>query len=616
VRNQVHNLSAYRHVKGVFVMIALKARNRYSKTISTCGMIVALGSIFISDTFAASSKKMGGSPVLNLQQGNTSTTQFVTIPVDKAAVIKLPDNVRDVIVANPDIIDAVVRTSRQVYLFAKKAGQTNAFFFTEDNRQILNLEINVGWDNKELERIYLQQMPSSQLKVTSLGDNIILSGSVRSASHVKLAKDIATRMTGSPDKVVNNISISGQEQVTIKVKVAEMQRTILKQLGIDWNTAFQIGQFAGGLKFINGFGANGTPLTGLSAGSHNNGQVIGAGMNIPGIGSLPNFASTGVLETLIATLTNDNSTLLSEIKDSKTQIKTLQSSGAAGSAEIIQSLQNDIAINNQKILSNNQALIDLQNKSATATKTGNQYSSTDRSIGYTGKNASIDGALKALERHNLIKTLAEPTLTALSGESAKFLAGGEIPYIVNGTLGQASVDFKPYGVGLAFTPMVLSDNRISLKVSTEVSDLSSENVVAANSSYPGIAVRRAETTVEMPSGGSIVMAGLIQENTRRALDSTPGVKEIPVLGPLFKSNDFKTQESELIILATPYLVEPAHLDKFKLPTDGFVNPSDADLYLAGNMAAVYGKNGSKSSNDKASDNQQNSQSQLNGQVVE
>ena len=525
--------------------------------------------------------------IISYIQGNSSKTRRVNIPRNKAAIIKLPVATRDVVVADPAMIDVVVRNPKEVYMFAKKTGMTNAFFFDSSGNQIVNLELNVGLDVKELERVFEEQMPGSNIKVTNMADTIILSGNVKNASYAKIARDIAQRLVDSPEKIINNIGVTGQEQVMIKVKVAEIQREILKQLGIDWNTAFQIGKVSGGLGLINGFGSNGTPATGLIGSSLGTGNILSKS-----VGGLPAFATSQAATSYIAGLQNDMSYYRSLIENANRQLATLQADPEVSSstlATLKNRIANETTIWQGEYDRRSSELLNINNSLTNATSVEDGAPAlTQKTMGYRGENFSLDSLLRALERHSLIKTLAEPNLTALSGESAKFLAGGELPFLVSQTFGQASVDFKPYGIGLAFTPVVLNEGRISLKISTEVSEISG-TVTAGNSSYPGLAVRRAETTVEMPSGGSLAMAGLIREDTRRSIDSTPGLKEVPVLGALFKSNDFKSSESELVILVTPYLVEPSSEKNFKLPTDGYVNPSDLDMYVKGKLAGVYGK---------------------------
>jgi pilus assembly protein CpaC len=218
-------------------------------------------------------------------------------------------------------------------------------------------------------------------------------------------------------------------------------------------------------------------------------------------------------------------------------------------------------------------------------------------------NDRIDATIEAFERVGLLRVLAEPNLTAISGEAAKFLAGGEFPVPVQQDDGKVSVEFKPFGVGLAFTPVVLSGGRISIKLSTEVSELTSEGAfstgdttfIDANNqrqiirglTIPALQVRRAETTVEMPSGGAIMMAGLIQERTRQAIEGIPGAKDLPVFGSLFRSRDFINNETELVILVTPYLVKAGAPGAMRSPADGFRNANETETLLNGRLNAIY-----------------------------
>jgi pilus assembly protein CpaC len=203
----------------------------------------------------------------------------------------------------------------------------------------------------------------------------------------------------------------------------------------------------------------------------------------------------------------------------------------------------------------------------------------------------VQTVLRALEEDGLLHTLAEPNLTAISGETANFLAGGEFPIPVAQQLGTISVEFKKFGIGLAFTPVVMSEGRISLKVSTEVSELSNQGaVVLSNITIPALKVRRAETVVELPSGGSLVMAGLLSDQSKQALSGYPGLKSLPVLGTLFRSRDYLKDETELVVLVTPYVVKPVPRSNLAQPDDGFGWASDVNSDLLGQMNRVYGRN--------------------------
>ncbi|MGH6718801.1 MAG: type II and III secretion system protein family protein [Alphaproteobacteria bacterium] len=193
-----------------------------------------------------------------------------------------------------------------------------------------------------------------------------------------------------------------------------------------------------------------------------------------------------------------------------------------------------------------------------------------------------------LERDGLVKTLAEPSVTAISGEAARILVGGEFPIPVAQTADTITIEFKEFGIALNFTPVVLSENSISLQVQTEVSQLSAAGAITLSSiTVPALSVRRASTTVNLPSGGSLVIAGLLQNDIRNSVDGFPGLKDIPVLGALFRSVDFQRDETELVITVTPYLVRPIGENALSLPTDGFAPASDVDLYFLGRLHGTY-----------------------------
>jgi pilus assembly protein CpaC len=206
------------------------------------------------------------------------------------------------------------------------------------------------------------------------------------------------------------------------------------------------------------------------------------------------------------------------------------------------------------------------------------------SIGLAGRLLGLDlaSAIDLAETDGMATTLAQPTLTALSGETASFLAGGEIPIPLSTSLGQVSIEYKQYGVSLAFTPTVLSDGRISMRVRPEVSQLTSAGSVVINGfQVPALATRRVETTVELGSGQSFMIGGLMQNTQNNSIDRAPGLGNLPVLGTLFRSNGFRKNETELVIVVTPYLVKPVSAGEIKLPTDGYRTPSDFDRIIMG-----------------------------------
>ncbi len=436
--------------------------------------------------------------------------QSITLGVGKSAVVELDSETHDVLVSSPDIVDAVVRSPKRVFLLGQKTGQTNAFFFDSAGRQLLSLDIRVEKDVTDLAALMKANLPNSAIKVAAMNDNVILSGSVSSAQEAGRAADLAAGFTGDPKKVVNMLGVVGGEQVMLKVRVAEMDRNIAKQLGVNLATAQFTGGVVGGnaplvLSTANPYGLVGKALSDLSGIQY--GQVCANG---------------------------------------STTVNPLQALAGGGNCSPL--------------------------------------------------NTNAQATLNALEQVGLAHLLAEPNLTAVNGETARFLAGGEFPIPVSRDRdGNITVDYKQFGVGLSFTPVVLSSGRISLQISTEVSELTSTGSYqvgfGANVlTIPALAVRRAQTTVELPSGGSFAIAGLMQHNSKQTLDSLPGVKDLPVLGALFRSRDFQNDETELVVMVSAYLVNPTSESAFAAPTDGFVAPTDPETLLLGRLNAVYKKN--------------------------
>lgn len=438
---------------------------------------------------------------------------------NKSTLIEVPRELRDVIVSNPEIMDAVVQSSNRVYLIGKKVGQSNAFFFDVNGQQIATLEVSIEHDTSVLESLFKRLIPGSNIKAEVLNETVILSGTVRSPADAARASSIASRFIVTPAaeanerhpaKVINMIAIEGEEQVMLQVVVAEMQRSILKQFGINIGAEINIGNFATGFMT-----ANGLPLT-SAAGLTRMGHV---GSDVT---------------------------------------KPIGQGCAAVFDELIPDVVGNSGFNNHW-------------------KTGNNCSTQ---------------VLRALERDGLVRTLAEPNLTAISGETARFLAGGEYPIPVVDSVGKLSVTFKEFGIGVTFTPVVMSEGRINLKIETEVSELTDSGaVVLSGISIPALKKRKANSTVEMPSGGTLAMAGLLSDDTRKNIDGFPGLKDVPMLGTLFRSQDYIKRETELVVLVTPYMVRPTARKQFARPDDGFAAASDLKSNLLGHMNRVYGKGG-------------------------
>ena len=414
-------------------------------------------------------------------------SRFVPLGVGKSVVIDLPRDVKDVLVANPEIANAVVRSTRRAYLIGVKIGQTNVYFFDAEGRQIAGFDIALKRDLNGVRAALKHTFPNADITAEGVADGVVLLGTVASATESQQAYDIATRLVGDQSKVANNITIKGRDQVMIKVTVAEVQRNVIKQLGVDFNGSLGYGVAALNFNTDNPFSANGQALS--------------------------NTFFTGTVKTVSATV-------------------------------------------------------------------------------------------QAMERAGVLRTLAEPNLTAISGESANFIAGGEFPvpggYVCALTNGinncQLSITYKRFGVGLNFTPIVLAEGRISLKVMSEVSELTKDGSITlsqANNNViiPAVQVRRAETTLELPSGGSLAMAGMIQDQTKHQINGVPGLMQLPILGTLFKSRDYINSQTELLVLVTPYIVKSVARKDLSRPDDGFVDSSDPAAILLGQFNRIYGSSG-------------------------
>jgi pilus assembly protein CpaC len=476
---------------------------------------------------AIATENMSASVVrVDLTGGGAS--QSLTLPKGKSAIVELPVDARDVLVTNPQVADAVLRSPRRIYVLGVKSGQTDAVFFDGTGRRILSLDIRVDQDVSALAQTINRVIPGAHVHVDAMNDSVILSGLVPSATDADRAVQVARSSVAKPEQVLNMLSISGKDQVMLKVRIVEMQRNVIKQLGFDTNAVLgQVGEAQYMFNRSATFGVNGSLLGGLTGGWK--------------------------LDT--------------------TQEPTLQ--GPCDPSQPTGRMCNFVV------------------RDATAASNWNTATPT-ATAGKPGLN-SANSMIKAFERVGLVRTLAEPNLTAVSGESAKFLAGGEFPVPTGqDNTGRVSVEFKPFGVGLGFTPVVMSGGRISLKISTEVSELSPEGAFTLSNgtgtsglTIPALVVRRAETTVELPSGGGMMIAGLLREQTRQNIDSLPGMTTLPVLGALFRSRDYLAGETELVVIVTPYIVQPANPKALQTPADGFQVANDPETVLLGRLNHAY-----------------------------
>jgi pilus assembly protein CpaC len=445
---------------------------------------------------------------------STAHAERIKLGLNKSVVIDLPQDAYDILVANPSVADAVTRTARRIYLFGKQVGETNIYVFGPGGEQIASLDLVIERDVAGLEDYLERFIPNSDITVELLNDNVVLTGTVETPLDAQRAARLAEvfvsggeATTGqysqtaaaasdgggvdidNPDaerrtsQIVNLIKIIGDDQVTLKVTVAEVSRSVMKQLGVN---------------LIGSGGSNGISWGAIS----------------------DNFTGLG------------------------------------------------------KPLSN---------------------------TGLSLSTSTIDAYLNAMEQAGVMKTLAEPTLTAVSGEQATFRVGGEFNIITGQDIDDESgaitydIEKLEYGIGLDFKPVVLSPGRISLKVRTSVSEPTTEGSVALSAGVRrqglnilSIRKRLADTTVELPSGGSMMIAGLVRDDIRQAVTGLPGLAKLPVLGTLFRSKDFVRNETELVVIVTPYLARPVARNELAKPDDNFNAPSDGAGFFLGRVNRVYG----------------------------
>jgi pilus assembly protein CpaC len=430
-------------------------------------------------------------PVAPIAADGQMNARFLALGIGKSVVIDLPRDIKDVLVADPKIANAIVRSAQRAYIIGATVGQTNIVFFDSAGQQIAAYDIAVKRDLNGVRAALRQTLPNADIQIEGIGDSVILSGSAASPIEAQQAADLAARLVGNAEKVVNSIVVRGRDQVMLKVTVAEVARSIIKQMGIDLNASLNYGSAVVNFSNSNPFTAFGHPLVG--------------------------------------------------------------------------------------------------GNTATAA---------------FGATPSVQATLRAMESAGVVRTLAEPNLTAISGESATFIAGGEFPvpagYSCDPTthVCTTQISFKKFGISLNFTPIVLSEGRISLRVMTEVSELSNDNAITLSQAVtsstvnsltiPSIKTRRAETTLEIPSGGAMAMAGLIQEQTKQAVNGLPGLAQLPVLGSLFRSRDYVNSQTELMVIVTPYVVRAVAQKDLSRPDDGFAASSDPQADLLGSINRIYG----------------------------
>jgi pilus assembly protein CpaC len=470
---------------------------RSASTTKSIGLSLALAGTLMSTAQPVLANGLRGStidaPVMAISSAEQALARKVDLSIGRSLIIDLPRDAKEVFVANPKVANAVVRSTRKLFIIGMDNGATSIFVMDTEGRQIATLEVNVGRDLNVLRQTLRTAMPQAQIDIRPAGGSVLLTGMVASPAEAQQAVDIANAFVGISEEggvatkgaVINGLTIRGKDQVMLKVAVVEVARTVLKQFGINTSGSWDaLGSGVFGRNFNN---VNPFPV-------------------------------------------------------------------------------------------------------APGANPGNFLSGTFSRGGFT-----VNATLEAFERAGVSRVLAEPTLTAISGESAKFTAGGEIPIPkseeCDDDTGRCTigVEYKPYGVTLSFTPVVLSENRISLRVSTEVSEVDPDSQLRiGNISVPAMKVRKSETTVELPSGGVMMTAGLIQQMHNQAINGLPGLLNLPILGALFRSRDYQRKETELMILVTPFIAKPMDGQQVARPDDGFVDPHDGQALLLGRLNRLYG----------------------------
>jgi pilus assembly protein CpaC len=421
-------------------------------------------------------------PAMAQPAGAAKPTQMMDLSINEGKLVRLPAPMSDLFIANDSIADVQVRSPTQLYIFGKSRGNTTVYATDRSGRVVYSTNVNVAYNLGSVDSMLNLAMPEAAITATPVGNMVLLTGTVPSPEDANEAARLVMAFVGDGVQVVNRLKSAVPLQVNLRVKIAEVNRGLLKQFGVNLLASDSTSGFQFGI-------------------------AQGQGIRLPNVDD-PEDDVVRVIRNTVGS--------------------TLSGSGKLFGLDLLASL-------------------DL---------------------------AEVDG---------LVTTLAEPNLTSLSGETASFLAGGEFPVPISQSLNAITIEYKQYGVGLAFTPYVLADGRISMRVRPEVSELSTEGSIRLNGfNVPALTTRRAETTVELGSGQSFMIAGLLRNTQTNNVDKAPFLGDLPILGALFRSTNFRRSETELVIIVTPYLVRPVS-GQLALPTDGFRNPTDAQGMLGGQV---------------------------------
>jgi pilus assembly protein CpaC len=460
------------------------------------------------------------------QTVSTQSFPLVDINTSRGRMVTMSAPITDVFVADDKIADVQVRSPTQIYIFGRSAGETTLSATTKSGRVVYAATVRVGNNYSTIDNMLALAMPEARIVATPMNGLVLLTGVVAAPSDAAEAERLVQAFVGENTKVLSRLKTATPLQVNLQVRFAEVSRSFVKNIGVNLQTRDTTGGFQFGV-------SSGRPVGTIGSANTSSFPLLDASARY----GLP-----------------------------------------AGSVQ----LPFDPKIGDF-VIPNTGTKFDFSQLANTPQRTA---------FGLAGKLLGLDilSAIDLGETIGQVSTLANPNLTALSGETGTFLAGGEIPIPISQGFGAVSIEYKEYGVSLAYTPTVLSDGRISLRVRPEVSQLSSAGaVVIGGTQIPALTTRRAETTVELGSGQSLVIGGLMQNTHDNQISKTPGVGDLPILGALFRSNGFKRNETELMIVITPYLVKPVNANEIVLPTDGYKGPTDLERVFLGKLAS--GKSG-------------------------
>lgn len=422
----------------------------------------------------------------------TSPARSIAISIGRGQLVTLPGKMTDVFVANDAVADVQVKSTNQLYVFGKSGGETTVYASNANGDVVWSANIRVGTNIDSIEQMLKLAMPEAKIVTSTMNNTVLLTGTIAAPEDAAEAERLVKAFVDDKTNVISRLKMATPLQVNLHVKFAEVNRSLVRQIGTNLTTI----DGSGGFKFGVGQGRA-------------IGQTINTDPNLPlGIG---NKVQGYTLDPTTGKLALTDGTVVTPLQG----VQTIAGMGKLFGMNIL-------------------------------------------------------GALDLGETIGLVTSLAEPNLTALSGETANFLAGGEYPIPVSTGLGNTAIEFKKYGVSLAYTPTVLANGRISLRVRPEVSELSSEGaIITNNTTVPALTVRSAETTIELGSGQSFMIAGLLRNGVQNTITKMPGAGDVPILGSLFRSTAYRKGETELVIVVTPYLVNPVNANDIKLPTDGF-----------------------------------------------